>query len=118
MPLSATQLQNLVQGQLTRVSDPQRRARLPTFLTPPQLRSFAWDYGATDERHEVWVVGETPDHELALVYSDIGFGPQDPWGFIFPADDSLGMDSQWHSGLEDAAIGAGLLEAPPGYVVR
>ena len=34
-------------------------------------------------------------------------------GFIFPADDSLGMDSQWHSRLEDAAISAGL-EPPPG----
>ncbi len=27
------------------------------------------------------------------------------------------MDSQWHSALEDAAINAGLLPAPPGYEV-
>ena len=118
MPISAAQLQNLIEVQLSGVPDPQRRARLQSFLTLPQLRSLAWDYGVADERHEVWIVGETPDHEVALVYSDLGFGPRDPWGFIFPADDSLGMDSQWHSGLEDAAIGAGLLDAPPGYVVR
>ncbi len=27
----------------------------------------------------------------------------------------MGMDSQWHSGLEDAVINAGFLPAPPGY---
>jgi hypothetical protein len=51
------------------------------------------------------------------VYSPEGFGPSDPWGHIRSTDDSLGMDSQWHVGLEHAAIGAGILEAPPGYEV-
>jgi hypothetical protein len=44
-------------------------------------------------------------------------GPSFPWGFMDAHEDSMGMDSQWHSGLEDAAIVAGLLPAPTGYEV-
>jgi len=117
MLTSAIQLQALITDELNRIADRPRRARLQNLLKPPELRSFGWDYGNAGERHQAWVVGQMPDGRVALVYAEEGFGPDFPWGFVFPADDSLGMDAQWHSGLEDAAIGAGILEAPPGYVV-
>ena len=65
---------------------------------------------------KAWVVGHSDDGGIALVYSDKGFGPSFPWGYVY-THDTLGMDSQWHSDLEDAAIGARLLDAPPGYAV-
>ena len=117
MSRKAADIESLVAGELARQTSPQRRARMQSFLIPPRSRTLRWDYGQPDERIEAWVVGLTPDGGVALVYADAGFGPSFPWGFVFPEDDSAGMDSQWHSGLEDALICAGLLEAPSGYEV-
>ena len=103
--------------EVARVVPVERQRKLARFLSEPRATTRGWDYGADDERVTVWIVGQSPDDAVALAYAEDGFGPDFPWGFVFPNDDSCGTDAQWHSGLEDAAIGAGLLDAPPGYVV-
>jgi hypothetical protein len=105
----------LVQSEVSRLSDPGRRAALAALLTPPRKFALDWDYGTTDEQFECWQVGQSTSGDLLLVYCAQGFGPAFPWGFVFPLSKSLGMDSQWHSGLADAAICAGLLDAPDDY---
>jgi hypothetical protein len=117
MAVPVEDLLSLIESELRRIDDPDRHRRLQGLLAPPTLRSVAWDYGSEGERHNVWIVGRSRDGAILLAYSDIGFGPAFPWGGIVDAEDSAGMDSQWHSGLEDAAICFGLLEAPPGYEV-
>jgi hypothetical protein len=117
MAVALEDLLLLIDDELRRVGDPDRRRRLQRFLSAPVLRSVDWNYGLPGERHDVWVVGRSTGGEILLAYSDIGFGPAFPWGCIFDVEDSAGMDSQWHSGLEDAAINFGLLDAPPGYEV-
>lgn len=107
----------LLDAELERVSATERRTSLAALLVPPARLNLAWDYGAEGERLDCWLVGQSPGRDVLLVYCEQGFGPSFPWGFVFPPEDSMGMDSQWHSSLEDAAINAGLLEAPPGYCV-
>jgi hypothetical protein len=112
-------IESLVEAELARVADPARRGDLRALLQPPARVSLAWDYGHADERFDCWLVGRSlyPERPVLLVYCDRGFGPDDPWGFVFADEGSIGMDCQWHSGLEDAAIVAGLLPAPAGYQV-
>jgi len=117
MAVSLEAMELLIADELRQINDPIRRRQLQGFLHPPELRNVAWDYGHPDERHDVWVVGQGPDGSILLVYSDVGFGPQFPWGGIARDVDSLGMDAQWHSGLEHVAICCGLLDAPAGYEV-
>ncbi|QOV87369.1 hypothetical protein IPV69_13825 [Humisphaera borealis] len=105
----------LINSELSRVCDPAQCGRLQGLLQPPSLLSLAWDYGRPDERFDCWQVGRSLCGRVLLVYCESGFGPSFPWGFVSAAEGSMGMDSQWHSGLEDAAIGAGLLPAPAGY---
>ena len=107
----------LVADEVSRVASQSRRRQLASLLREPQSATLGWDYGTAEERIAVWVVGGSADTSIALVYSATGFGPSFPWGFVSVAADSCGMDSQWHSGLEDAAIGAGLIDAPAGYIV-
>ena len=57
----------------------------------------------------MWIVAQSAGGEVALAYSAVGFGPDFPWGCVAVTADSCGMDSEWHSGLEDAAIHAGFL---------
>ena len=110
-----TDVSTLVRLELDRVADPGRRASLEALLIQPRELSLAWDYGQPDDRFDCWCVGQSADRDTLLVYCPQGFGPSFPWGFVFSETGSLGNDGQWHSGLEDAAIGAGLLEAPAGY---
>lgn len=107
----------LVDRELSRIGDPARRAGLEALLQPPGGLTLAWDYGTENERFDCWQVGCSPDRRALLVYCERGFGPEFPWGFVFADEGSMGMDSQWHSGLEDAGIVAGLLPAPAGYQV-
>ena len=95
----------------------ERRRSLNTFLVEPRETTLGWDYGATNERVSVWIVAQSAGGEVALAYSAVGFGPDFPWGCVAVTADSCGMDSEWHSGLEDAAIHAGFLPPPPAYVV-
>lgn len=108
-------VRQLLDEELSRVSALERRASLSALLIPPSRIKLGWNYGEQGERLDCWLVGRSPDHDVLLLYCAQGFGPSFPWGFVFPPEDSMGMDSQWHSGLEDAAINAGLLSAPPGY---
>ena len=117
MRASLTEIRGLVAQQIAQVGDLRRREQLQSLLTEPELRSFNWDYSAHDQRLDGWVVGGSPDRSILLVYAEEGFGPSEPWGMVIAEDDSFGMDSQWHVGLEHAAICAGLLDAPPRYEV-
>jgi hypothetical protein len=107
----------LVDEELARILPAGRRDELATFLCEPHATTLGWDYGASGARVPVWIVAKSTDGEAALVYSDTGFGPSFPWGYVWVSNDSCGMDSHWHSGLEDAAILAGFLSVPFGYVV-
>ncbi len=116
MTSDIAKIKALVDEELACILPIERRNELATFLREPRAATLGWDYGAPDERVPVWIVGQSTDL-AALVYSDTGFGPDFPWGYVLLSLDSCGMDSQWHSGLEDAAIAAGFLSVPPGYVV-
>ena len=117
MTSDIAKIKALVDEELARILPIERRNELAPFLREPRATTLGWDYGAPDERVPVWIVGQSTDGEAAVVYSDTGFGPVFPWGYVWVSQDSCGMDSQWHSGLEDAAIAAGFLSVPPGYVV-
>jgi hypothetical protein len=110
-------LRSLVDSELALVTDPVRRTVLQALLVERVRFSLAWEYGEADERFDSWLVGRSSDGAILLVYCERGFVPSDPWGYVFAHTGSMGMDSQWHSGLVDAAIGAGLVPAPAGYKV-
>jgi hypothetical protein len=114
---TAPAITSLIDGELARIGDPARRGSLQALLQQPARLRLAWDYGQEDEHFDCWQVGQSPDRRVLLMYCDRGFGSEFPWGFVDADQGSMGLDSQWHSGLEDAAIVAGLLPAPAGYQV-
>ncbi|HWZ58101.1 MAG TPA: hypothetical protein VNW46_03920 [Gemmatimonadaceae bacterium] len=110
-------IQALVDAQLALMTDGARRDALTRLLVPPHAQERAWDYGAPGERYPYWVVAEAPERGMILVYSDRGFGPEMPWGFLFtdaPDFATLGMDSQWGWYLEEAFVNSGLWEGETG----
>jgi hypothetical protein len=106
-----TRIQALVDAQLALIEDSERREALAKLLVPPRQEERDWDYGVEGEQHPYWVVAEAPARGVILVYCEHGFGPEEPWGFLFtdePEFTSLGMDSQWGLYLEEAFVFAGL----------
>jgi hypothetical protein len=114
---SAAEVSRLVECELASIDDPSRREALRALLSQPIAVDLGWGYGKPGERHQCWVVGHSRDGSQRLVYCDKGFGPSDPWGIVGVSEDWMGMDCQWHVGLEHAAIGAGSLDAPDGYEI-
>jgi hypothetical protein len=92
-------IMKLLADELARAPAPERREHLSSLLVPPSRVRLGWEYGETGERLDCWLVGRSPDQEVLLLYCTEGFGPSFPWGFVFAAEDSMGMDCQWHSGL-------------------
>lgn len=110
MERSPDDIESLTTAELGRIRDPARRARAAAILITPRVQSIEWDYGVPGERLDCWMVGMRSDGRVAVVYCDLGFGPERPWGFVFPDDDSVGMASQWHASLEEALAAAGVLD--------
>lgn len=106
-----------IERELARVGDLERREALRSLLVRPTQVRLDWDYGKPGQQFDCWLVGRSPDQSILLVYCEQGFGPLFPWGYVFAHTRSMGMDSDWHSGLADAAIVAGLISMPAGYVV-
>lgn len=110
------EIRQLLDVQLAMIVDSSRRAALHERLVSPQPLSLKWGYGAPGDKFQCWLVGISKD-AVRLVYCDQGFGPTYPWGIIGACQDWMGMDCDWHVGLEHAAIGAGILDAPKCYEV-
>jgi hypothetical protein len=110
MERSPDEIESLAIAEVGRIGDPARRARASALLTRPAVQSIEWDYGVPGERLDCWVVGARRDGRVMVVYCDAGFGPERPWGFVHPDEDSAGMASQWHASLEEALAAAGMLD--------
>jgi hypothetical protein len=118
MSVSLERISHLVASELARDDVPDQRARLQRFLDTPTMIELTWQYGEPSDLFDAWLVGRSPDGRVGLVYCAQGVGSDAfPWGAVFLDEKDMGMDSEWHSGLADAAIHFGLIDAPPGYVV-
>jgi len=107
----ATCIANFVKAELALIDDPRRAESLKAILVEPRQEVRDWDYGVPGTRYPYWVVAESHDRGILLVYCEHGFGPEMPWGFLLadnPEEITLGMDSQWGWYLEEAFIRSGL----------
>ena len=119
---TSRQVQRLVEEQVAAVPGAARRDALRALLlAEPRREERDWDYGDAGERFPYWVVAESPERRIILVYCDQGFGPESPWGFLrtdapgetTPEGTTLGMDAQWSSCLEEAFVRSGLGRSLP-----
>ncbi|MBW3623817.1 MAG: hypothetical protein KY468_10470 [Armatimonadetes bacterium] len=109
--LTSAQLKQLIEEELSHIIDTQRREALRSVRVNPSLEYRDWNYGHEGEQFPCWVVSNAPGRSVVLVFCEYGFGPESPWGALHPSD-SLGMDAQWFSSLDDAFIVSGLWDGP------
>ena len=114
---TVVEVKAIVEGQLARISELPLRETAMALLIEPQLREVPWEYGGATENLVCWIVGNLrPLHRWVIAYSENGFGPSSPFGFIDGDLSSMGMDAQWFTTLE-AALRSTIWSGrdPPGY---
>ncbi len=105
MTITASQLESLIEADLSKLSDARVTERVRSLLVPPRLFSVPWNYGPPGA-YPCWLVLRDEETDSAVLYSEHGFGPRSPWGIAFIGTDrapvSMGMDSGWFTGFLDA----------------
>jgi hypothetical protein len=105
VPVSAADVEQFVDRELSRISDPALLARISQLRVPACAVVREWDYGLPDEAYPCWTVVEDRRVNVGIAYCEAGFGPRNPWGLVFLSGPymSIGMDSGWFDSLEEAA---------------
>lgn len=99
---TADEISSVVAAELERIADPLVREGLEAILVIPWQRQLEWEYGAPGEAYPGWMVAEDRETDTGIAWCDKGFGPENPWGLVFLSHASMGMDSGWFAGLEEA----------------
>jgi hypothetical protein len=99
MSIDTHKLKDMVDGELSELSDSRVVAHVRALLVEPTVTKRLWDYGREDERYPCWTVLRHPTSNTGIAYCEHGFGPRSPWGLVFLEGDerlaSIGMDSSW-----------------------
>ncbi len=98
MSITADYLRQLVEAELSKVSDPQVVSQIHLFLLQPRIIERNWDYGEPGQTYPCWSLLDHPASNTGIVYCQKGFGPRRPWGLVGlvnTEDSSMGMDSGW-----------------------
>lgn len=117
--LSGSDIANLVRSQLSGIQDAELAACIQAHLVQPYVVTGRWQYGAPGQTYPCWVVLEDPASGTAVVFSEFGFAPSDPWGIMVLNDLAMGMDCNWHVSLEHAVRNCPLWaeKNPPDYEI-
>lgn len=104
MELTASKVSELLEQQLSRISDQQVRILIRKLLVPPRSELRPSDYGPPGTEYPCWIVVEHGPSKTGIAYCEQGFGPRCPWGLLWISGErtSIGADSGWFGSLEEA----------------
>ena len=97
-------LNTLIRSELDCINNEIIKKRLKNILIDPVQHVRKWDYGKNKESFICWTVGVDDKFDTSIIYSDFGFGPENPWGLVSNNTESFGMDTGWFSSLVDCFL--------------
>jgi hypothetical protein len=115
MSVESRDVAEIMEGEVRRICDSRMVDRIRGLAVTPYPVERSWDYGEPGERYTCWTVLEHAKSNTGIAYCAEGFGPADPWGFVFLSGPhmSIGMDSAWFASLEDAFRESMAWDEPP-----
>ena len=106
MPIDASDVEQLVEAELSRTTDRAVRARIRELRVPAHSVQREWDWAKPPgQMFACWTVLEHTESNTAIAYCAHAYGPKTPWGLVFiagPYAPIMGMDAGWFSTLEEA----------------
>ena len=107
---SVSEVQTLVEQQLGKITDASIIAGLRSFLITPRKETRDWGWSEPIQTFPVWIVAESEVYDYCLLFSDYGFGPENPWGLGFSSYKGFDADYCWYNSLEDTYRDSRLIE--------
>lgn len=107
MTINESKLKQLIEKELSSLSDDRVIRHVRSMLIEPKMRLRHWDWGEPGTRYQCWDILEEQGG-LGIAYSEYGFGPKCPWGLVRVSgmtDEyslNIGMDCAWYPKLLDA----------------
>jgi hypothetical protein len=121
--LQAEQIATLIERDLSSLDDRQAVDRVRSMLIEPILTQCRWEYVGWDAAKTpsvcpCWTVLTNERTRVAIVFSELGFGPRCPWGLISMDEElpSMGQDNGWFPTFHQAA--ADVLGLPPAHAMH
>jgi hypothetical protein len=105
MSITPTQIQVLVETELTMLNNSRVKSHIRQLLVEPTAVSREWDYGVPGQAYPCWTVLNHTESNTGIAYCEFGFGPRAPWGLVKLSGDSqmsIGMDSAWFESFLEA----------------
>jgi|CXWL01.1.fsa_nt_gi hypothetical protein len=100
----------VVEAALCTFADPKLVGALRTFIVSPRRELREWEWGKEPSEVVTWVIAESARYNYGIVFSEDGFGPEQPWGLVFSSHTNIGADYCWYKTLEAAFTDSRLLE--------
>jgi hypothetical protein len=105
MPIDGHAIKELIERELSTVSDNRIVSHIRRMLIEPYMILRTWDYGEKGQ-YPCWMVLNDVGSSAEIAYCEFGFGPKFPWGLVSsgkaPEDQHMGMDSAWFASFLDA----------------
>jgi hypothetical protein len=106
MPIDGHTIKELIERELSTVSDHRVVSHIRRMLIEPYMILRIWDYGEEGQQLPCWMVLNDVGGSGEIAYCEFGFGPRCPWGLLSsgetPEDQHMGMDSGWFTSFLDA----------------
>lgn len=105
---SVSVVRTLVDTELARMPDPLLRDALRALLIEPHLQHRDLPEGSPGGQFPTWLIARSRDYPIGLGYTQFGYGPATPWGYVSVNHLSLGDPAQWYPTLEEAFRASGI----------
>jgi hypothetical protein len=79
----AEDVKELVQSELSQITNRKLREALRAFLVTPTFQMRNWDYSTTNEVLACWIVADFRERDMGLAYSELGHGIRAIIGALF-----------------------------------
>jgi hypothetical protein len=101
-------LEARIAAELERIADPSCRAALEAVLVDPELQHRDWELAPPGARFPTWLIARAHASRVGLAYTEHGYGPAAPWGYVSTGFLTLGTEAQWYPSLEQAFRASGM----------
>ncbi|MFZ4056524.1 MAG: hypothetical protein ACOYKE_00225 [Ferruginibacter sp.] len=101
---NANEIKPLVQQQLFQIDDDLIKTTIEQILIEPNKHFRIWENSTTAEEIECWTIAIDKENNSSIVYAELGFGPNHPWGLVSNSSQFVGIDSGWLKNLKDCFL--------------
>lgn len=101
----------LIQKAIGELDSSELQATLQQGMVVPssQTRTYQAEHG--DREGILWIFFPIPEHNVALAYSEDGYGLEGlPWGLIFLRSSEYGSSGSWYQTLQGLVMDSGYFE--------